>query len=92
MQTVNKYLMCCHVEQEAGSLCLALANRTRTNIWELHGGRCRLELKKNFLKNLNCLKLEKSIAKGSQFSIAQGFKEMSGRLLQKRSYMYACLE
>lgn len=32
MWTVNKYLMCCHVEQEAGLLCLNPAGRTGTNI------------------------------------------------------------
>lgn len=49
MRTVNKYLIRCHVEQEAGLLCLASAGRSRTNIWELHGGRCGLQIRKNFL-------------------------------------------
>lgn len=33
-QTVNTYLMRCHVEQGAGLLCSAQANRTRTDRWE----------------------------------------------------------
>lgn len=49
MQTVNKYLMCCHVKQEADLLCLAPEGKTRTNMWELHGGRCGLAIRKNFL-------------------------------------------
>lgn len=49
MWTVNKYLMCCHVEQKAGLLCLNSAGRTGTNIWELYGNRCGLNITKNTL-------------------------------------------
>lgn len=48
MLTVNKYLMCCHAEQEAGLFCLVPSGRTRTNIRKLHESRCELKIRRNF--------------------------------------------